>query len=149
MNSDDLKMEITEEIHVKASLRVTFDALIEQLRAGITGAEDKPMPMKLEAWPGGKWGRDLGQGGGGENGHFWGHVQAIKRPTLLEFCGPLIMSYAATSNLQYRLSEEAGGTLIKFRHSAFGAIQDDHRAGIGQGWARTHARMKERAEAAV
>ena len=47
------------------------------------------MPMKLEAWPGGRWYRDLGDG----NGHFWGHVQAIKRPTLLEISGPLFMSY--------------------------------------------------------
>ena len=60
------------------------------------------MPMKLEAWPGGRWYRDLGD----NNGHFWGHVQAIKRPTLLEITGPLFMSYAAMNNLQYRLSEE-------------------------------------------
>jgi hypothetical protein len=34
------------------------------------------------------------------------------------------MSYASVSNLQYRLSEEPGGTLIKFHHSALGLIQD-------------------------
>ena len=50
------------------------------------GAEDRPMPMKIEPWPGGRWYRDLGD----SNGHFWGNVQAIKRPTLLEFCGPMI-----------------------------------------------------------
>ena len=49
------------------------------------------MPMKLEAWPGGRWYRDLGDG----NGHYWGTVQAIKRPTLLEFCGPLFASVPA------------------------------------------------------
>src|SRR6202040_911749 len=49
--------------------------------------EAKPMPMKLEAWPGGRWYRDLGD----NNGHFWGVVQAIKRPTLLEITGPLFM----------------------------------------------------------
>ena len=149
MNNEDLKMEITEEIHVKAPLQVTFDALVAQLRAGITGEADKLMPMKLEAWPGGIWARDLSAELGEGNGHFWAHVQAIKRPTLLEFCGPLIMSYAATSNMQYRLSEEPGGTLIKFRHSAFGVIQGDHRAGIGQGWAKTNALTKARAEAAT
>jgi hypothetical protein len=141
---ENLTVNITQEIEVRASLEVTFAALLEQLGPENETPEQK-MPMKLEAWPGGKWTRDLGS----ENGHFWGHVQAIKRPTLLEFCGPLIMSYAATSNLQYRLSEEPGGTLIKFRHSAFGVIQEDHRAGIGQGWAYTHARMKERVEAAA
>ena len=45
--------------------------------------------MKIELWPGGSWYRDLGDG----NGHFWGNVQAIKRPTLLEITGPLFMSY--------------------------------------------------------
>ncbi|HEX3702577.1 MAG TPA: hypothetical protein VHU82_04550 [Vicinamibacterales bacterium] len=34
----------------------------------------------LEAWPGGRWFRDLGD----NTGHLWGHVQAIKPPTLPE-----------------------------------------------------------------
>ena len=42
-----------------------------------------PMPMTLEPWPGGRWFRDLGD----NNGHLWGHVQAIKPPTLLEITG--------------------------------------------------------------
>jgi len=63
-----------------------------------------PMPMKLEAWPGGRWFRDLGEG----NGHYWGTVQAIKHPTLLEFSGPLFMSQPVANNVQYRLSEENG-----------------------------------------
>ena len=72
------------------------------------------MPMKLEAWPGGRWYRDLGD----NNGHLWGHVQAIKRPTLLEISGPLMMSFAASSNVQYRLKDVDGGTLITLRHTA-------------------------------
>ena len=51
--------------------------------------------------PGGRWYRDLG----GDNGHLWGFVQSIKRPVLLEIWGPLFMSTAATSNMQYRLTE--------------------------------------------
>ena len=85
---EGLTLSITEEIHVKATLQATFEALLEQLGPGMTGAEEKPMPMKIEAWPGGRWYRDLGDG----NGHLWAHVQAIKRPTLLEFYGPLMMS---------------------------------------------------------
>jgi hypothetical protein len=149
MKIEDLMMEILEEVHVKAPIGVTFDALLEELRVGVTGEQGRKMSMKLEAWPGGIWARDLTPELGAGNGHFWAHVQAIKRPTLLEFCGPLIMSYAATSNMQYRLSEEPGGTLVKFRHSAFGAIVDDHRHGIGQGWAVAHANMKARAESAA
>ena len=139
---EDLTLNVMEEIHVNAPLGVTFEALLEQLGPLMGGAEDRPMPMKIEPWPGGRWYRDLGD----NNGHLWGHVQAIRRPSLLEICGPLMMSYPVVSNLQYRLSEEADGTLIKFHHMALGVIQDDHRQGFPKGWGHIHAKTKERAE---
>jgi hypothetical protein len=138
---ESLTLIVTQEIHVWASLETTFAALLEQIGPENETPQGK-MPMKLEAWPGGRWFRDLGD----NNGHFWGHVQAIKRPTLLEIHGPLFMSYGAVSNLQYRLSEENGGTLIKFHHKAFGVIQDDHRGGVREGWNHLNARIKARAE---
>jgi len=140
---EDLMLNITEEIHVRSSLETTFSALLEQLGPGNETAEGKPMPMKLEPWPGGRWYRDLG----GKNGHFWAHVQAIKRPTLLEFSGPLFMSYPAASNVQYRLSEVDGGTLIKFHHTALGLILDEHREGVGRGWSHINDGVRKRAEA--
>jgi hypothetical protein len=140
---ENLTLNVTQEIHVKASLPVTFATLLEQLGPSNEVMDGTPMPMKIEPWPGGRWYRDLGDG----NGHFWGTVQAIKRPTLLEITGPLFMSYPAVSNVQYRLSEKDGGTLIKFCHTAMGLIQDDHRKGVGQGWGTIHARVKARAEA--
>jgi hypothetical protein len=140
---DSLTLNILQEIHVKASLAVTFETLLEQLGPGNEVANGTPMPMKIEAWPGGRWYRDLGDG----NGHFWGHVQAIKRPTLLEIVGPLFMSYPVASNLQYRLSEVEGGTLIKFQHKGFGLIQDDHRKGVTTGWSSIHERVRKAAEA--
>src|SRR5947207_227105 len=100
---EDLTLNVTEEIHVRATLEATFAALLEQLGPFNETAEDKPMPMKIEPWPGGRWYRDLGDG----NGHFWGSVQAIKRPTLLEITGPLFMSYPVSSNVQYRLSQRS------------------------------------------
>jgi hypothetical protein len=138
---ENLTLNITQEIHVRASLETTFEALLEQLGPENETPERK-MPMKLEAWPGGRWYRDLGD----NNGHHWAHVQAIKRPTLLEFSGPLFMSYPVVSNLQYRLSEVDGGTLIQFRHTALGLIQDEHRRGVSQGWSHMHERARERAE---
>ena len=140
---EDFTLLVTQEIHVRASLEQTFTALLEQLGPENESPEQK-MPMKLEAWPGGRWFRDLGDG----NGHFWGHVQAIKRPTLLEITGPLFMSYGVVSNLQYRLSEHNGGTLIKFHHKAFGMIQDEHRKGVTTGWTNMNERVKARAEKA-
>jgi hypothetical protein len=141
---EDLTLGITEEIHVHASLDATFAALLEQLGPHNEGPTSGPMPMKLEPWPGGRWYRDLGDG----NGHFWGVVQAIKRPTLLEITGPLFMSYPAVSNVQYRLSEKDGGTLITFHHTALGLILEDHRKGVSTGWSFMHAGVKKRAEAA-
>jgi uncharacterized protein YndB with AHSA1/START domain len=100
------------------------------------------MNMKIEAWPGGRWYRDLGDG----NGHFWAHVQAIKRPTLLEFVGPLFASFPFVSNAQYRLSEVDGGTLIAFKHTALGFVAEEQKAGMNKGWAAMHERVRKQAE---
>src|SRR6266403_1019512 len=127
---EDLTLNITQEIHVRAPLDVTFAALLEQLGPHNEVEEGTPMPMKIEPWPGGRWYRDLGDG----NGHFWGHVQAIKRPTLLEISGPLFMSYPAVSNVQYRLTESNGETTIKFHHAALGLIQEEQRKGDEEPW---------------
>jgi hypothetical protein len=138
---EKLALSINQEIQVRASIETTFAALLEQIGPENETPNGK-MPMKVEAWPGGRWFRDLGDG----NGHWWAHVQAIKRPTLIEFAGPLFMSYAVVSNVQYRLSPHDGGTLIKFHHLAWGALGDEHRHGIAQGWNYTNTRIKQRAE---
>ncbi|HKQ18107.1 MAG TPA: SRPBCC domain-containing protein [Candidatus Eisenbacteria bacterium] len=143
--ANDLTLTIEQEIRVAAPLDVTFAALLEELGPLHQVADDHPLPMKLEARPGGRWYRDLGS----DNGHLWGHVQAIKRPTLLEINGPLFMSYAAVSNLQYRLIAVDGGTLIVFRHTAIGMILEEHRAGVQDGWKYSHDRIRKAAESAA
>jgi hypothetical protein len=139
---DDLMLNIIQEVHVKASLEKTFESLLEQLGPYNETPEGRSLQMKLEAWPGGRWYRDLGD----SNGHFWGNVQAIKRPTLLEITGPLFASSPFLSNLQYRLAEQQGGTLITFRHTALGVLTDDQRKGVNMGWNYTLSRVKSRAE---
>ena len=139
---ENLTLNIVQEIHVHASIEATFAALLEQLGPHNDTPEGTPLPMTIEPWPGGRWYRDLGA----NNGHLWAHVQAIKKPTLLEFCGPLFMSYPVASNVQYRLSETESGTLIKFRHSALGLIQEEHRTGVGKGWTYIHERVRKLAE---
>jgi uncharacterized protein YndB with AHSA1/START domain len=142
---EDLTLEVNQEIHVRAPLDVTFAALVEQLGAAFDTPDGQPMPMKLELRPGGRWYRDLGD----ENGHCWGHIQAIKRPTLLEITGPMFMSYPVASNIQYRLSEVDGGTLIVFHHTALGLIQSNHREGVGKGWSHIQESVRKRAEGPV
>src|SRR5580658_6135417 len=147
MNSTDQTLEnltitINQEIRVQAPLDTTFTALLEQLGPGNETPDGKSLKMKIEPWPGGRWYRDLGDG----NGHFWAHVQAIKRPTLLEITGPLFASFPFVSNVQYRLTEVNGGTLIQFRHTALGFIQDEHKEGVGMGWASLLENVRKRAE---
>jgi uncharacterized protein YndB with AHSA1/START domain len=143
MTVENMTLDIKQEIHVNASVEITFAALLEQIGPSNERGAGDPMPMIIEPWPGGRWYRDLGN----DNGHLWGHVQAIKRPTLIEICGPLFASYPFLSNVQYRLKEVEGGTLIAFRHSALGFIQDDHKRGVSGGWASILERIRKHAEA--
>jgi Activator of Hsp90 ATPase homolog 1-like protein len=137
---DSLTLSVTEETRVRASLDATFAALLEELGRENRGYNDAPMPMTLEPWPGGRWFRDLGD----NNGHLWGHVQAIKRPTLLEITGPLMMSFAVASNVQYRLTAVDGGTLITLKHTALGMFPDGFREPMTRGWKAIAERVRQR-----
>jgi uncharacterized protein YndB with AHSA1/START domain len=139
---EDFTLNISIDTHVKAGIDATFAAVLDQVGPLNETPEGVLLKMKLEAWPGGRWYRDLGDG----NGHYWATVQAIKRPTLLEMCGPLFASYPLVSNVQYRLSEEKGGTLIKFRHTALGFIDEEHKKGVGSGWTFMLENIRKRAE---
>ena len=124
-------LTIIQEIRVKASIATTFAALLEQIGPSNETPNGNPMPFVIEAFPGGRWYRDLGD----HNGHFWGSIQAIKSPTLLEFSGPLFMSFPVSNNVQYRLTEEAGETIIRFTHRGFGLFPDNFPANLAEGWA--------------
>ena len=139
---ENLSLDISQETLVRSSVTATFAALLEELGPSNLGQNDVPMPMTLEAWPGGRWFRDLGD----NNGHLWGHVQAIKRPTLLEITGPLMMSFGVASNVQYRLKEADGGTMIVFRHTALGLFPDGYREALSQGFKSIFDRIRRRVE---
>lgn len=140
---EELTLTINNEIKVHASLEATFESLLEQMGPASETPDGTPLPMKIEPWPGGRWFRDLGN----DNGHFWGNVQAIKRPTLLEITGPLFLSSPVMSNIQYRLQEVDGGTLMIFRHTAFGFMPEQFRTGVSKGWTPLLERIRKQAEA--
>jgi uncharacterized protein YndB with AHSA1/START domain len=138
--------ELVKEEQIAASIDIVFESILEEMGPYAETADGTSMSMKIEPWPGGRWYRDLGNNAG----HFWGHVQAIKPPTLLEICGPLFMSYAATSNVQYRLTEEKGVTRLKFVHSAMGVIPlslIEGERSVNAGWAYFVGQIRKRAEA--
>ena len=123
-------LEIVKEEEIAASIADVFETILEQLGPGNEAPGTGAMPMTLEAWPGGRWFRDLGDGAG----HFWGHVQAIKPPALLEISGPLFMSHPGVSNVQFRLREENGLTHLRFTHRAMAQLFSD--AKLVEGWSR-------------
>jgi uncharacterized protein YndB with AHSA1/START domain len=134
--------EIGNEIEIKAPIEIAFEAVLDQLGPAGEMPGGKPFPMKFEAWPGGRWYRDLGD----NFGHLWGHVQVIKPPTLLEIYGPLMMSYPAVNHLQYRLKAEGGITRLAFLHRGLGVFPPEHRDGLPQGWQYWLERIRALAE---
>lgn len=134
-------VEILREEEIDAPIDIVFETVLEQF-GPMNEAPGQPMPMTLEAWPGGRWFRNLGEG----MGHLWGHVQAIKPPTLLEICGPLFMSYPASNNVQVRLTEENGKTHLKFAHRAMGLIPQKDAEGMEGGWGELLEKIRSGAE---
>ena len=134
----EFKLEL--ERRIKAPMERVFEALLDELGPEASTPEANPMSMKIEPFPGGRWYRDLG----GDNGHHWAHVQAIRRPDLLELTGPLFMSLPVTNNVQYRLSEDGDTTLLRLVHTAFGPVPEDVRQGMTQGWGQQLDRLTAR-----
>jgi uncharacterized protein YndB with AHSA1/START domain len=127
--------EIVKEEEIAAPIEIVFETILEQM-GPMNSTPEKSMPMVLEAWPGGRWYRDLGNNAG----HYWGTVQSIKAPSLLEISGPLFMSTPAISNIQYRLTEENGVTRMRFVHRAMGWI-GEHDRGVDSGWSQLIGRI--------
>ncbi|MGE0374352.1 MAG: SRPBCC domain-containing protein [Planctomycetaceae bacterium] len=126
----DLTLDISQSIEIHASVGDAYRSVIRRLTDESTTADNRPMPMVLEEWPGGRWFRDLGNG----QGHLWGFVQVIKPPTLIEIYGPMFMSYAVSGHIQFRLTQMPGGVELSLRHRAVGLVEEAHRAGVQQGW---------------
>ena len=125
MATEEMKfLNVLKEVLIEAPPEVVFETVLEP------HGPMKQMNMKLEPWPGGRWFRDLGE----NTGHLWGHVQVIKPPKVLELIGPTMMSYPAISHIQYRLTPQASGTMLKFTHRAFGLIEPGLEQDVTKGW---------------
>ena len=129
-------LRVAKEVSIAAPADVVFQTLLEP------HGPMKEMNMKLEPWPGGRWFRDLGN----NTGHLWGHVQVIKPPKVLELIGPTMMSYPVASHIQYRLTEQPGGTLLQFTHRAFGMIEDGLQESVSKGWGEMLEQLRAAAE---
>jgi uncharacterized protein YndB with AHSA1/START domain len=135
-------LSFVKEIEIAAPPECAFEALLEELGPAGQMLDGKPFQRVLEPWPGGRWYRNLGN----NTGHFWGHVQVIKPPTLLELCGPMFMSFPAANHIQYRLIAEGNGTRLKLTHRALGHFPPELRERMPEGWDFMLKRVRENAE---
>ena len=143
IEAPELTLDVTQSIEVNAPIGDTYQALIRRLTTESSTPDNRPLPMTLEEWPGGRWFRDLGNG----QGHLWGFVQVIKPPTLIEIQGPMFMSYPVAGHVQFRLTQISGGTELYLRHQALGLVEDAHREGVVPGWTHFVESTKQLAEA--
>jgi uncharacterized protein YndB with AHSA1/START domain len=127
---------IKKETLIAASPEIIFQTILDQV------GPLESMKLKIEPFPGGRWFRDLGN----NTGHLWGHVQVIKPPLLLELVGPMMMSYAVASHIQYRLTPEGSSTRLTLTHQAIGLIQPDHKNGLTDGWQKAVDAIRARCE---
>lgn len=140
--TDAHTLSIQKAIDIDAPIETAFEALLEQLTILHRNPDGHDLTATLEPHPGGRWFRDLGD----DNGHLWGHVQVIKRPTLLEIQGPLFMSYPTLNHVQWRLEATDTGTRLTFQHRAFGHVEPEHREGVDMGWSDMLDRVKASAQ---
>jgi uncharacterized protein YndB with AHSA1/START domain len=134
----ELGFHIELERRIRAPIADVFDVLLEQAGPGFESPDGNSLSLRLEATPGGRWYRDLGDG----NGHWWGTVQSIRRPELLELRGPLFMSQPVCNTVQYRLEEGDGVTTLRMSHTAFGPVPESARDNMPHGWGHLMDRIQ-------
>ncbi len=134
--------EIVKQVEIAAPMEIAFESLLEELGPEGHMPPNKPFPMIVEAWPGGRWYRDLGNNAG----HLWGHVQVIKPPSLLEIWGPLAMPFPVVNHVQYRLTAEGAITRLVLTHRALGHLQPEFLEGASPVWQFRIDRARDLAE---
>ena len=143
VNQDKIQsLTIKQDVTIAAPIETAWQAVLDQLGPRSEMPDGKPFAFTLEAWPGGRWYRDLGN----STGHLWGHVQVIKPPKLLEIWGPMMMSFPAVHHLQYRLTGEGTRTVLQLTHRSCGVLDDEHASRMSEGFEYWVLRMKKLAE---
>ena len=120
--------EIVKEEEIAAPVDIVFETILEQM-GPLNSTPEKPMPMKLEAWPGGRWFRDLGNNTGTSG--------ASCRPSNRRRCwrSPVrFLCRLRPSRISSTGSrEENGVTRLRFVHRAMGWVGEADR-GVDVGW---------------
>ena len=130
MNLEDMTLDVQETVEVKGSPQDVFKSVLHRFGEGCSKPDGESIQLRIEPWAGGRWYRDRGDG----IQHLWGHIQAIKPGELLEFSGPMFMSYPALNHVEVKLEEIPDGTKVTLRHRVLGMIDPSHRENVVNGW---------------
>jgi uncharacterized protein YndB with AHSA1/START domain len=133
-------LEVTRNIDIAAPIEIVFETVLEQMGPFMQCPGGPPLSMTLEAWPGGRWFRDLGN----NTGQLWGYIQSIVPPSRLELQGPMFIAAPVLCHVLYQLTSEGGQTHIAFSHRIVGLIPPDLLDGIeiNQGWTNLFDRLQ-------
>ena len=74
MNIEDLTLDTTQSVEVKADIGDVFKGVLYRFGEGNQRPDGVSMEMTLEEWAGGRWFRDRGEG----IQHLWGHETRIE-----------------------------------------------------------------------
>ena len=130
ISSDIQTLNLEKNQSIAAPVQIVWESILEELGPAGDHPQGGKMPMVLEAFPGGRWYRDTGN----NTGHFWGHVQVIKPPKLLEICGPMFMSYPGDLPRAVEAGGRGEGDRLTLIHKAIGLLDPEHMKGVHQGW---------------
>jgi len=135
-----LAEQAMQTLGVTRDIDIVFETVLEQMGPFMQCPGGPPLTMTLEAWPGGRWFRELGN----KTGQLWGHVQSISPPSRLELQGPMFIAAPVLCHILYQLNSEGGQTHIAFSHRIVGLIPPDLLDGIeiNQGWTNLFDRLQ-------
>jgi len=119
-SSANTEIDVALDVLINAPRERVFDAIVQDIDEWFRPGDMPGMNLILEAHPGGRLYRDMGD----DSGHWWGTVQVIKPPELLEIAGPLFMSAPVASHISFRLEDDVDRTKLLFNHRAIGLIPD-------------------------
>ena len=112
------QLDFSKVVDIAAPLDITWESVLLELGPESV-IDNKPYPFVFEAWPGGRWFRDLGN----NTGHLWGHVQDRLTP-----------------------DADAGTTRMTLTHRAYGLMPTEFMKGVDEGWSSGVKRIAEIAQ---
>jgi uncharacterized protein YndB with AHSA1/START domain len=122
-------LDIVDEVAVAAPREKVFDALCRVgdwwphkfVEGGRVHFEPVVGGRFWEEWP-------------DDGGALYATVSSIRRPSKLEYTGPMGMAGPVTSVISFELEERDAGTLVRKTHRAFGDIDEETRESYTAGW---------------